>query len=106
MEKRKNMEKRKKVLTREEAYDSKISPLVAEIIAICKEHKIQFLANFEIGDEDDPGLQCTTNVFGDDWQPSEAMKMAYANLRPRSSSPLMVTTRNGAGQITNITAIM
>ena len=38
-------------MTKEEVYDSQISPLMAQIISICKEHKIAMLADFTL-DED------------------------------------------------------
>ena len=48
----------------EEAYDNHISPLMAMIIALCKEHKINMVASFQLDheegyDEDDP-LMCST----------------------------------------------
>ena len=47
--------------TREEVYDSRIAPLMAEIIAICKASKIPLIANFNL-DNDGDGLQCTTLI--------------------------------------------
>lgn len=38
-------------MTREELYDSQISPRMKEIILLCKEHDIPFLAVFELTDE-------------------------------------------------------
>ena len=57
-------------MTQEEIYDEKISPLMQQIIEVCKEHKIPMVASFacpndepEIGDS----LRCTTALFGDNF---------------------------------------
>lgn len=50
-------------MTREEAYDTKISPLMTQIIAICKEHDIPAFASFQYNDDrdgDDEARHCTT----------------------------------------------
>jgi hypothetical protein len=43
----------------EAVYDDQINPLMAQIIAICKEHEIPFLASFQYSEE---GL-CTSYVL-------------------------------------------
>lgn len=52
--------------TREEIYDTKIHPLMDQIIAICKENDIPIVASFDLDDERDndsrPGLKCSTSV--------------------------------------------
>lgn len=54
-------------MDKEEAYDSKINPLMARIIAICKEHKIPMVASFGL-DYEEGGLSessaTTGEVFG------------------------------------------
>lgn len=92
-------------MTKEEAYDSLINPLMAQIIAICKEHRIPVLASFTLDAES--GLHCTTTLLEDDWRPSEDIVAAagvIVNRRPRS--PLMITTRNADGEITSMEAIL
>ena len=39
---------------KETAYDELISPLMTQIIKLCKEHKINFAAQFAIGPHPDP----------------------------------------------------
>lgn len=43
-------------MTKEQVYDSEISPLMEKIIAICKKHKIAMLCDFGLGDD----LKCTS----------------------------------------------
>jgi len=54
-------------MNREEAYDTLINPLMAQIIAICKEHDIPMVASFEFTEpgSDDVGL-CNTCISGTD----------------------------------------
>lgn len=42
---------------KEAVYDSEISPLMKQIIAICKREKIGLLACFSIGGDEKPGYQ-------------------------------------------------
>lgn len=93
-------------MTKEEIYDSKINPLMAQIIDICKEHKIAFFASFTIDTEE--GLQCTTALLTEDYEPSESLLDAADSLMGRntSRSPLMLTTRDANGDITKMEAIL
>jgi hypothetical protein len=43
----------------EATYDEQISPLMLQIIAICKEHRIPMAATFVLNDE---GMRCTTTL--------------------------------------------
>ena len=46
---------------KEKAYDTQISPLVAQVIALCREHKINMFATFALDrDDSDDVLACTT----------------------------------------------
>lgn len=89
-------------MTKEDAYDSLINPLMAQIIAICKEHEIPMLASFALDEED---LHCTTALLQDEWGPSEALLAAYRAIYG-TRSPLMITTRNADGEITRMDAIL
>lgn len=90
-------------MTKEEAYDELISPLMSQIIAICKEHKIPCLANFSLDAES--GLQCTTTLLDEEWEPSEKMLEA-ARLIYAKREPLMLTVRDAAGNIKSMEAIL
>ena len=47
-------------MTKEQAYDDKINPLMAQIIAVCKEHGIAMFATFDLDPDEDGGACCTT----------------------------------------------
>lgn len=63
-------------MNKEEIYDEKIAQLMAEIIAICQQHKIAMLASFTISTEDDPTLQ-SRKTFS--WQPSRYVRETSPN---------------------------
>lgn len=50
-------------MNKEEIYDQKISPLMAQIIKACQEHNIEFIASFDIPTEEHPDLRCTSAVI-------------------------------------------
>ena len=54
-------DERDTVWTAEDVYDERISPLMSQIIAICKEHQIPMAATFQFenSEENGPGF-CTT----------------------------------------------
>lgn len=62
--------------TKEEIYDEKINPLMAQIVAICKLNKIALLANFQIPSEDDDTLQSTTALLTPEYEPSKEQLVA------------------------------
>lgn len=91
---------------KEQIYDEQISPLMAKIIEICREHKIAHLACFAIPTEDDPSLRCTTGQLGDEFQPPDEFLQAWKFIRPSSrSSAMMLRTESSDGTAT-ITAIL
>lgn len=53
-------------MTREEAFNAKIRPLVQELVAACQEHGIALAAQFDISSTDDPNRRCTTILPGED----------------------------------------
>ncbi len=82
---------------KEAVYDSQISPLMTQIITICKEHKIPMLASFclsprnEAGDLDN--YFCTTYLDGPDgWQPQE-LKRAIQDIRPSTVAFAVMVTK-------------
>jgi hypothetical protein len=59
-------------MTKEQAYDDQISPHMAEIIRICGEHKIAFVASFALGpnpEAEDEELLCTSMELSKDRSP-------------------------------------
>jgi hypothetical protein len=62
-------------VNKEEAYDAEISPLMTQIIAICKTHGIAMVCSFAIPTEADADLGCTSVL------PSESGKSPLAHLQ-------------------------
>lgn len=70
-------------MTREEIYDAEISPLMKQIIAVCKEHDIPLVADFQLDDDresEDAGFHCTTFIVPHGT--AQKMLKAQAILRP------------------------
>ena len=82
--------------TKEQVYDEQISPLMAQIIAICNEHKIANLCTFSLGDD----LACTTLNINDDTDPPESLVEASQVIFPPSRPPLMMTVEKPDGSKT------
>lgn len=93
-------------MNKEEIHDSQISPLMAEIIAICKANKIAMLASFHIPTDEDPGLECTTALLTDEFEPPRQLLDAVAAIRAPLPSPLMVTTKDANGSVVRMDAIL
>ena len=49
--------------TKEDVYDEQISPLMTQIIAICKEHRIPLVAQFNYANEPDAGPRMCTTIL-------------------------------------------
>ena len=57
-------------MSKEQIYDERISPLIAQVIEICQENKIAMIANFDLGD----GLGCASALLGDEYDPPEMFR--------------------------------
>ncbi len=77
-------------MTKEEVYDSEISPLMAKIIEICKREKIAMIADFRLDPEE--GLRCTTATLLDDHEPSDEQIEAFEILKPGAHVPPLIMT--------------
>ncbi len=75
-------------MNKEAIHDEQIGPLVTQIIAICKEHKISMLCDFGL-DED---LHCTTSLLSDDYLPSDGQLKALRALRASTEAYAMAET--------------
>ena len=67
-------------MRKEQTYDEKIFPLMKQIIAICKESKIAMVCTFDIRDEDDPDLLCTSCLTTDNYDPPALFRQMVAML--------------------------
>ncbi|MGU7780497.1 hypothetical protein [Burkholderia sp. PU8-34] len=95
------------IATKERIYDEQISPLMTQIIAICKEHKIPILASFFTPGDDDPELAVTTALLGNGFEAPKNFGNALRELRPElfDRAPLMLRAEHGDGG-TTMTAIL
>lgn len=67
-------------MNKEQVYDEKISPLMAQIIGICHKHNIGMIADFEIPNDEDQDLCCTSATPGDGDQISRRHSRARSML--------------------------
>jgi hypothetical protein len=86
-------------MTKEEIYDAQISPLVKQIIEICKAHKIALIADFGLDDD----MHCTTSLLADEYLPSDSQLEAHAALRPKPIFALAETVETKPDGSKNIT---
>ncbi|WP_175908023.1 hypothetical protein [Burkholderia seminalis] len=93
--------------TKEQIYDEKISPLMTQIISICKEHKIPIVASFFTPGDDDPELAVTTALLGNGFEAPINFSNALRQLRPElfGGAPLILRTEHGDGS-TTLTAVI
>lgn len=92
---------------RERIYDEQISPLMTQIIAICKEHDIPLVATFQLDDERGEkaeGFCCSTALVPED--ACRSVKEAYAGAYPKRASPMMISTYDADGKLTQMTAVL
>ncbi|KAA8555153.1 hypothetical protein [Pseudomonas marginalis] len=101
-------------MNKEEIYDSQISPLMLQIIAICKAQGIAMFASFNIAHdgegpdgEDCSSLTCTSHLpDGDQVFDDRYSKCAATIRRGASQSTVMhITTQNPDGTKTMTAAI-
>lgn len=92
-------------MNKEQVYDDQISPLMAQIIEICRANKIAFLASFSIPNDEDTDLCCSSYMLDDDFEPPESFLRAKRELRPGARPVTMLRTDHGDGSVT-MTAII
>lgn len=93
--------------TKEQIYDEQISPLMTQIIAVCKEHGIPIVASFFTPGDDNPELAVTTALLGNGFEAPVNFSNALRALRPElfAGTPLMLRTEHGDGSAT-LTAVV
>ncbi|WP_454846114.1 hypothetical protein [Pseudomonas farris] len=91
-------------MSKENVYDKQISPLVHQIIEICKEHNIALLLSAQLQDEDDETLYCTTILPGTDDVSDEKFVQALNIIRPPRRAMHITTTHADGSQ--TLTAII
>lgn len=72
-------------MNKEQIYDAKISPLMAQILEICKTNGIAMLSSFAIPTPEVPDLMCTYRTPNEKNLPTplaEAYAVIFGNQRP------------------------
>lgn len=83
-------------VNKEQIYDESIHPLMAEILAICQEHKIAMLATFAIPNEEDADLCCTSMTPDETGDNPRHHREAMRCIRGGINSALALTITTGA----------
>lgn len=88
---------------KEDVYDDRLSPLVAAIIELCKEHSISTFMHFELDDyDDDDGesrrCSCTTSIpIGPDGDPGNH-RIAKMSAAARGGPTFLAMTVTSTGK--------
>ena len=93
-------------MNKEHIYDSQIFPLMGQIIDICKQHRIAFVASFSIPNDDDPSLVCTSAILEDDCIPPASFLKALRCLRRNIAQSAMITVRDAEGNVKEMHSII
>lgn len=67
--------------TEEKVYDEQIAPLMMQIIAICKEHRIPLACTFQYGDLEDGGPAFCSTLLPNDRQCEAMFQLNCAHQR-------------------------
>lgn len=76
-------------MTKEDIYDNEISPLMAQIIALCQKHGIAMIANFACPNDEYEDLQALSMVPDENGEHPANHKEALIGIRPPRRLPLM-----------------
>lgn len=90
---------------KEQIYDEQIHPLMAQVVAICQQHGIAFVANFAVPNDEDESVQALTHLPDETGSFPASHIAAVRCIRPPQRSPLMLTTVRPDGG-TTITAVL
>ena len=91
----------------EKVYDEQINPLMAQIIEVCKQHNMPFIASFQYAsDGKDDHQLCTSCMLPKERPVAPSLEHCYAALLPPRIPTLMLTTRDKDGNVTQMTAIV
>ena len=93
----------------ESVYDKKINPLMTQIIAICNEHNMPFVASFQYchSEEEGPGFCSSAMLPLKQRTVAKELQQAFDIIKPKRRAPMMMlTTRDKDGNVTQMTAIV
>jgi hypothetical protein len=96
-------------MSKEDIYDEKIYPLMAQILEICQAHHIAMVASFATPSDDDSELFCSSRVPDENQEYPGHLKeisdILVRTIRGEPSRVLMMTTTDKDGKKT-MTAIL
>lgn len=85
-------------MNKEQIYDDQISPLMRQIIQICKDNGIAMMADFAIPTDEDDGLRCTSLLPDETGENDPLHRDCNAHIRRGGrSASMMLTTDHGDG---------
>lgn len=95
-------------MNKEQIYDSQISPLMQQIIQICRDNGIAMMASFDIAHDDEgpngedcSALTCNTLLPDENDKHNPLFVAASKHIRRHGrSAPMMMTTTHGDGSKT------
>jgi hypothetical protein len=92
-------------MNKEQIYDEQIAPLMTQIIEVCQKHGIAMISSFEVPNDIDTDLRCSTHLA------DETGKYPFADvcraLRVGRRAPaLHLTTKDADGNITSMTTVL
>lgn len=96
-------------VNKEQIYDAQIFPLMAQILDICKEHKIAMVAAFHTPNDEDAELFCSSRVPGENGEYPAYLKDLSAivsrNIRGESAHLVMIESTDNDG-VKTMTAVI
>lgn len=82
---------------KEQIYDEQINPLMAQIISLCKLHKIAMLCSFSIPTEYEPSLMCTTALLAKSYNPPSELTDAFDVIMGKETTFMALTVTKQEG---------
>jgi hypothetical protein len=91
----------------EDVYDAEVSPLMAQIIEICKKHRIPMVASFIFGHDDEGGIDTCDTVLQYDGRKFSRLDKAFSAMRGQDRAPpVIITATNAAGEVVSSEVIL
>ena len=85
-------------MSKESIHDEFISPLMAQIINICKEHGIAMIASFYIPSPGDEDLACTTMIPDETGKNPSHHLAACKEIKDGGATSFAIVTTKGRGE--------
>lgn len=91
----------------EDVYDAEVSPLMVQIIEICKKHRMPMIASFIFGHDNDGGIDTCDTVLQYAGRKFARLDTALATVRGQDRAPpVVITTTDAAGKLVRSEVIL